>query len=84
MQDSFNHIQHAPLKHYNRAVMSCNIREDMGEEASKEYLTQFSKEDKLAILGVLQGVKKVGVEEFKRRLQISMPLQEAGEEEGQH
>lgn len=78
--DTFNEIAYKPLRDYNRSVMAFNIRDDGGIDAAKEYLAQFSHKDRLAMLDVYNEVKKIGPEEFKRRLIRDMPLQEEAAE----
>lgn len=74
--DTFANIQYEPLRNYNRCVMAFNIREDSGEGATEEYLAQFSKAERMAMLKVYEDVKKIGAEEYKRRLIRTMPLQD--------
>lgn len=47
--DNFEDVEHLPLQVYNRFVTSMNIEEDLGQEAVKEYLSQFTEGEKKAI-----------------------------------
>lgn len=79
MNNYFREINYAPLRTYNQAVMSFNIREDEGEEAAKEYLVGLTKDEKLMVLALLADVRRRGPDVVKREIIRSMPLQ--GEEE---
>jgi len=78
--DNFDHIEYGPLRNWNRCVMMFNINEDNGVEAAKVYMKQFSKEDLSLMLDTYNRVKKYGAEEVKRQIIVSMPLQDAEEE----
>lgn len=47
--NDFADIQHRPLRIYNRAVTAFNIRDDFGKVDMEEYLSQFSKQERLEI-----------------------------------
>ena len=78
--DNFNTIEYQPLRTYNRCVMMFNIMEDSGMPAAVVYLKQFSDEEKKEMLDVYNQVKKYGVEQVKRNLSRTMPLQDEEEE----
>jgi hypothetical protein len=78
--DNFNTIEYQPLRTYNRCVMMFNIMEDSGMPAAVAYLKQFSDKEKTEMLDVYNQVKKYGVEEVKRNLIRTMPLQDEEEE----
>lgn len=80
MNDYFRHIEYAPLRHYNQCVMAFNIAEDDGQAAAQVYLNGMSKQELQEMYAVLAQVRKYGAEEVKRRLILTMPLQEDKEE----
>jgi len=64
--DTFNHIENNNLKAFNRAVMLYNILEDFGEVGAREYIANFSQEDKTKIYLILMAVKKFGVDTVRK------------------
>lgn len=62
---NFNHIQHRPLKAYNRAVLASNMLEDSGPGYVEDYLSQFSEADKIDIINIYKLIKIVGVKALK-------------------
>ncbi len=57
----FEDIEHKPLRVYNRAVMTFNIKDDQGTEAAKEYLETFTKQERFEIAQITALVKQKGV-----------------------
>ena len=74
--DKFDTIDYAPLRIWNRAVMFFNIMEDSGQEAAREYVQQFTQQEKEEMLDLYFVVKKLGSEEVKRRIIFNMPAPE--------
>lgn len=74
--NKFDDITYAPLRVWNRTVMLFNIREDGGENAAKEYASQFSKDELKQMLDLYHLVKKNGPEKIKKMIMSSMPLEE--------
>lgn len=74
--NKFNDIDYLPLRVWNRTVMLFNIREDSGENAAKEYASQFSKQELAQMLDLYHLVKKNGPEKIKKMIMANMPLEE--------
>ena len=62
----FDHIEHKPLRVFNRTAMASNLTEDFGEEVSKQYLSLFSDKDRRNIFILSGFIKKNGVKEARR------------------
>lgn len=77
----FRDIKHTPLRTYNQGVLSFNILEDEGQQASLEYMKGLTQEERVLVHAFFLDVKKRGAEEVKRELIRTMPLQEDGEAE---
>jgi len=58
--NNFEDIQHLPLRAYNRAVFYSNLFEDSGKMYAKEYVSQFSPKERLAIAQTIAAVRKFG------------------------
>lgn len=74
--DNFNHIKHAPLRIYNRAVMASNILEDHGVEPLREYVSQFTEQERLDMFNLLKLVRRDGVDTVRKMVTAGMKLQE--------
>lgn len=72
----FREIKHVPLRTFNQGVMAFNIREDEGEDVSRQYLSGLTQEEKVLVLNLYADVKARGAETVKREIMRSMPLQE--------
>ena len=81
----FEHIQHTPLRVFNRVVMSHNLLEDSGEDASKEYIASFDDEEKkqmfLMNAYISQVGPKVAQETVTKGLNIEYNVGEVDEDE---
>lgn len=64
--NQFSDVAHRPLMVYNRTVMYCNIYEDHGPEAAKEYIEAFPKEERLAMAQMLALVRAKGVKTIQQ------------------
>jgi len=62
---TFSEIEHAPLRIYNRAVMSYNILEDAGRAAVEEYVKNFTKDERMEMIAMTSLVKKHGPKTVK-------------------
>lgn len=71
---NFNDVTHVELRAWNRASVAFNILADEGQEMMKEYISQFSDEDKQAIKTVIGRVKNDGYE--RTRTAVSRNFQE--------
>jgi hypothetical protein len=71
---NFNDIENSELQAYNRSVMFYNIWEDMSLDAAKEYIEEFSQEDKLRMALVVERVKKHGADYVKAEIIRSLEL----------
>lgn len=63
--NTFDEIQHKPLRTYNRAVFYCNIWEDSGKAFAEDYAMQFNAQERLEIAQTIAAVKKFGVKRVK-------------------
>jgi len=63
--NTFDDIQHRPLRIYNRSVMFHNLYEDQGKWVAQEYANALSKEARLEIAQMTALVKKIGVKKVK-------------------
>lgn len=59
--DNFNNVNNVKLRNFNRAVMAFNLMEDAGPEATREYLSQFTDDEKSLIFVIIEATKKFGV-----------------------
>lgn len=75
---NFNDIENKELQAYNRSVIFYNIMEDMSIDAAKEYAKEFSKEDRLKMVEVIERVKKHGAEYVKAEIirNLELPAEE--------
>ena len=62
----FDHINHKPLRVFNRTAMANNILEDFGEGASENYLALFDDTDRRNIFILSGFIKKNGIKEARR------------------
>lgn len=62
---NFSEIQHAPLRAYNRCVYAFNLLEDSGKAPMEDYLSQFSKKDRVEISKVYELINNVGHKRIK-------------------
>ena len=58
--NTFDEIQHKPLRIYNRVVQLYNLREDFGPEVAEQYVNIFTPAQRKAMYLVAGAVKKVG------------------------
>jgi hypothetical protein len=56
----FEDIEHKPLRVYNRAVMTFNIKDDQGVEAARDYLETFTQQERFEIAQITALTKKRG------------------------
>lgn len=63
--NTFDEIQHKPLRAYNRAALFSNLREDSGVVVANDYLAQFSMADKLDIARILAAIQKMGLKKVQ-------------------
>lgn len=63
--NTFDEIQHKPLRTFNRAVFFCNIWEDHGKAFAEDYALQFSMEERLEIAKTISAVKKFGAKRVR-------------------
>lgn len=75
---NFNDIENKELQAYNRSVIFYNIIEDMSIDAAKEYAKEFSKEDRLKMVEIIERVKKHGAEYVKAEIirNLELPAEE--------
>ena len=73
---NFNDIKDPELQAYNRSVMFYNIMEDMSVDAAKIYASQFSAEDRLKMVSVIDRVKKNGPDFVKAEIIRNLELPE--------
>jgi len=62
----FDHIEHKPLRVFNRTAMANNLLEDFGEGVSDNYLALFDETDRRNIFILSGFIKKHGVKEARR------------------
>lgn len=76
---NFNDIEDKELQAWNRSVMFYNIIEDMSIDAAKEYAKEFSAEDRLKMVEIIERVKKHGAEYVKAEIirNLELPAEEA-------
>lgn len=63
--NTFDEIQHKPLRAYNRAAYFSNLREDSGVVVANDYLSQFGMNDRLDIARILAGINKLGIKKVQ-------------------
>jgi len=73
--NTFNDIQDNNLRAYNRAIMTCNLLEENGEQHARKYLNQFGEKDRAAIGALLMAIK-TDPEETKRRVLQNVKTQD--------
>jgi hypothetical protein len=74
--NTFNDIEHIPLRTYNRCVMYFNLWEDSGSEVADNYIRHIPHNERLLMVEMYKDVKKRGLETVKRELIRTMPLPE--------
>lgn len=57
---NFNDVEHLPLRVFNRSVTTFNLLEFGGEAAAREYLEQFSENERKQIFIMNQYIKSEG------------------------
>lgn len=60
--NTFEHIEHMPLRVYNRAVFSHNLLEDYGQAVMKEYLSSFTQDEQKQIAIMVAFVQVKGAD----------------------
>nr|BDD47184.1 hypothetical protein 2 [bacterium] len=68
MKNNFNDVNDELLRLYNRVVYAHNLLEDYGAEQCKEYIDQFSQDEKIKMMAIYNQIKKHGVEAVKRNI----------------
>ena len=68
--DTFNEVENALLRAYNRAVMATNLNVDEGKECATRYLSMFSDKENAAIYALLAGMDKYGAETIKKNVML--------------
>lgn len=79
--NNFNDVKNVKLRNFNRAIVSCNLMYDAGPEASKEYLSQFSEEEKKLIFVILQSTRKFGVKKVMEIVTKDIEFEDVSGEE---
>lgn len=75
--NTFNDVEHLPLRHYNRLVFMTNLQADAGPEVSKEYISLFSDDEKKAMLMLYHYLRKNGVQKTVAFVTRGMEFDEA-------
>ena len=65
---NFNEVQDLKLQVYNRVVVLYNTTKDNGEDAGKEYLSQFSEGERKQMFLMSRYIKLKGAKEVAREL----------------
>ena len=73
---TFDDIEYAPLRTWNRCVFFFNLREDSGMEAANKYLLEFDKADLADMYKMYYRVLEKGRDVVFKEVTIGMPLQE--------
>jgi hypothetical protein len=60
--ETFDEVEHLPLRTYNRMVMCFNIKEDFGPVVLEEYVENFDIEERKRIFLLMAFVYKEGME----------------------
>lgn len=69
--ETFIDIQNPVVQAYNRAVTSLSILEEDGEQAVREYFTQFSEQDRGSIAAMMIAHKRNPDDTLKRVQEIA-------------
>lgn len=77
---NFNEIDYTPLRVYNRTVMAINLKNDIGTSGLKEYLEQFSEDERKQIGIMIIFITTNGLEKARETIMNNMPLEEEQEE----
>lgn len=64
--NTFNDIDHLPLRVYNRAVLAYNLMDDSGGYSLQEYLNLFTQAELTQIYMMIQYIRTKGVEAAKK------------------
>lgn len=62
---NFTNLADAELQAWNRTAVSFNIAADEGVAKMKEYLSQFSKEENVAVQAMITRIKNDGYEQTR-------------------
>ena len=76
---SFADVEDPRLRVYNRCVMFYNIMEDHGKPAAQKYASQFSKDERLEMVHLIEEVKDRGVDVVKAEIIRNLQLPEEEE-----
>lgn len=68
MYELFNDVDNKALRAYNRAVVTVNLKADVGDAKAREYLENFDEEDRTSIAAVLMAMKVHGSEAVKQAI----------------
>lgn len=63
----FNTVKDVRLQTWNRCAIVFNLTADRGREAAKEYVSQFSDEDKQRITNMFKLIEKYGYETIRKQ-----------------
>lgn len=63
--NTFNNVEHLPLRVFNRVVYMTNLLKDHGPEVSKKYFESFSEGDQRQLSFMAFFIKKNGLEKAK-------------------
>lgn len=80
----FDHIEHMPLRVFNRAALTFNLLEDFGETAMKEYLEEFDEGEKKQIFIMVTYIQQKGLKAAQDFVTKGLDIQyNVGEEENE-
>lgn len=74
--ETFNNIAHAPLRVFNRVVMSFNIKEDFGQAVLEKYLENFDAKERAEMMMVTMLIKAKGQEAVRKEVTKDLVLEE--------
>lgn len=78
----FEDIKHTPLRVYNRVATAFNLREDFGEDTTKEYLESFDDDERKQMFMMTKLIEIRGKEEMHKLVTKGVEFEyDAGDEQ---
>lgn len=65
VHETFDDINHAPLKAYNRVVLMTNLKQSVSDDEARRYAGLFSTADRKKMMLIMQFIKKFGVDKTR-------------------
>ena len=74
--ETFNDIEHMPLRVFNRVVSSFNIRDDFGDAVLEDYLSKFSVPERQQMMIMTMAIQSRGAEVIRKEVTQDLVLED--------